>query len=499
MNLLMTVENVSPGSVELLTPHHANPDGFRSKGIFFDNLLSVQLNTSYRNTFHSGEDAGEEDKVVLINNGDISTDLPSGMNELIEENRERLSSNQLGLHSVNPTIDSRQGQTDSHEDIVVSSFPMMLNMLSMLGHTLMEMEDGSKQRLKVNDDTSGIVSNEVKCAPANTFKKYFSLKDFQALKEYAFPVLVSTEGQIDNSTPGKDTQIPLDEISLKLLTENELSLPFEAHVQGEQFINKEQNGLANAQGHYPALKDFQAIKINAAPFAPGVDEKPDKMLPGNYRIIIPKGITPVSVNEPQSLLNATSGKSITTKGISFLVEDLAQGEGLIKKEQGKTSSLDKIGIEPKNVFFPIENKNGKEDSSFRLQMVQEPAKVDKTNDNIFVTAKSGDASIKVSLEPDGIGKIDIELVLDRGVINAQINTSETTGKEFIEKNLHTILSSLTNEGLNIGSFSVSLRNKRGETKDDGGKEALQVFRQNVIKTIQLPYALPDTGIVNIFV
>jgi flagellar hook-length control protein FliK len=281
------------------------------------------------------------------------------------------------------------------------------------------------------------------------------------------------------------------------LTDNELSLPFEAHVQGKQTMdNKEQNGLTYAQKYHPVLKDYQEIKINTAPFATGIEEKNDKMLPENYCSIIPKGTTSVSVNETQSPINTTSMKSIITNGIFSLVENLLPDEGF-KKEQGKASSLDKITTESKNIFFSIENKNSNHDSSLKLQMVQEPAKVDRINDNIFVTAKSGDASIRVSLEPDGIGKIDIELVLNRGVINAQINTSETVGKEFIEKNLHNILSSLINEGLNIGSFSVSLQNKGGEMKDDGSKEDLQVFR--VKEAIQLPFAQPNMGIVNIFV
>jgi flagellar hook-length control protein FliK len=111
--------------------------------------------------------------------------------------------------------------------------------------------------------------------------------------------------------------------------------------------------------------------------------------------------------------------------------------------------------------------------------------------------KKGDATIEVSLEPEGMGQIDIELTLDRGVINAQINASEVIGKEIMERNLHAILSALIDEGLNIGSFSVSLRNKQGDVNDNKRQEELKM--QPVIKTREIPLGLSHNRIISIFV
>ncbi len=86
--------------------------------------------------------------------------------------------------------------------------------------------------------------------------------------------------------------------------------------------------------------------------------------------------------------------------------------------------------------------------------------------NIPVMTKEDGTTIKVSLEPDGIGKLDIHLSLDRGVVNAKIGVSEVFAGEFIERNILNIVTALNNEGIDVGSFSVYLKDRRKEFKDE---------------------------------
>jgi flagellar hook-length control protein FliK len=81
-----------------------------------------------------------------------------------------------------------------------------------------------------------------------------------------------------------------------------------------------------------------------------------------------------------------------------------------------------------------------------------------------------DASMEVSLKLDGLGKVDIEVALDQGLINARINTSDTAGKDLIQGNIQTLLDALTKDGLALGNFSVSLKGKRPEAKGEPEQE-----------------------------
>lgn len=65
--------------------------------------------------------------------------------------------------------------------------------------------------------------------------------------------------------------------------------------------------------------------------------------------------------------------------------------------------------------------------------------------------------IAVSLEPDGMGKLDINLSLDRGVLHAQLHVSDDQAKNMIGDNIEKIIHALAQEGLSVGGFTVSLR------------------------------------------
>ncbi|GAB4387972.1 MAG: hypothetical protein Kow0025_04590 [Thermodesulfovibrionales bacterium] len=80
----------------------------------------------------------------------------------------------------------------------------------------------------------------------------------------------------------------------------------------------------------------------------------------------------------------------------------------------------------------------------------------------FVVTRRGPSSLEVSLRPEGMGKLEIEVNVERGVVNAHISASDPAGKEAIERNLHGILNALSREGFNVGGFSVALKERRGQ-------------------------------------
>lgn len=110
--------------------------------------------------------------------------------------------------------------------------------------------------------------------------------------------------------------------------------------------------------------------------------------------------------------------------------------------------------------------------SFTDHVQTETVKGEHLQDEPFVITKQTDNSIEVKIEPEGLGKMDIKLFMDKGHLNAHIHASESIGKEVIERSLGSITSKLAEEGINVGSFSVSLRDRRNggqQTSEDGNK------------------------------
>ncbi|MBF0554240.1 MAG: flagellar hook-length control protein FliK, partial [Nitrospirae bacterium] len=93
------------------------------------------------------------------------------------------------------------------------------------------------------------------------------------------------------------------------------------------------------------------------------------------------------------------------------------------------------------------------------------SKTIELNGNKFTIMRKGDTSIEVKLEPDGIGKLDIRVNVEKGVLNATISASDASAKGIIEKNLHEIVNALTKEGLTVGGFTVSLKDRGGNYKE----------------------------------
>ncbi|MBF0608120.1 MAG: flagellar hook-length control protein FliK [Magnetococcales bacterium] len=91
------------------------------------------------------------------------------------------------------------------------------------------------------------------------------------------------------------------------------------------------------------------------------------------------------------------------------------------------------------------------------------------NDTTFSVLKKSDNSLEIRVEPDGIGKLDIGLSVEKGVVHAQISATDPAGKELLEKNLRHILDALAKEGISVGGFSVSLKDRREELSK-GGKD-----------------------------
>ncbi len=125
------------------------------------------------------------------------------------------------------------------------------------------------------------------------------------------------------------------------------------------------------------------------------------------------------------------------------------------------------------------------------------------NEHVFSVNKLSDTSIEVRLEPDGLGSVKIQLNIEKGTLHADIRASDEAAKVIIEKNLNDIVKALTQEGLTVGDFSVSLKDKgsqdgNGKQQGNDGKKGLDGDSQEAEITSVNRYSTSDDGLINIF-
>ncbi|MBF0343146.1 MAG: flagellar hook-length control protein FliK [Nitrospirae bacterium] len=156
------------------------------------------------------------------------------------------------------------------------------------------------------------------------------------------------------------------------------------------------------------------------------------------------------------LLNNTLASVIKADSDSFLGSSKEGQTGMNRLESNNSQTSSLPNMHPIGEHTPKVSLTAGNAPEVRMQ------KLLNINDTIFSVLRKSDNSIEIRVEPDGIGKLDIGLSVDKGVIHAQISATEPAGKELIEKNLRQILDTLAKEGISVGGFSVSLKDKRGE-------------------------------------
>jgi flagellar hook-length control protein FliK len=121
-------------------------------------------------------------------------------------------------------------------------------------------------------------------------------------------------------------------------------------------------------------------------------------------------------------------------------------------------------------------------------------------------AMAGKASITrdgnqllVTLKPEGLGKLDINVSLEKGLLNAQIQVSDPAVKHLIENNLQQIMNALAHEGLTVDGFSVSLR--YGQTNDGNGQGMNGFMKPSESNFVNTTVARPydQNSMISIFV
>jgi flagellar hook-length control protein FliK len=95
-----------------------------------------------------------------------------------------------------------------------------------------------------------------------------------------------------------------------------------------------------------------------------------------------------------------------------------------------------------------------------------PEPLPKVLDRMVIMIKNGEQTGKLIIQPPELGKIDINLTIKDGHIQANLSAENYAVKEIIETNLNQLKQQLTDQGLIVEQFKVSVGSQHKQFQDE---------------------------------
>jgi flagellar hook-length control protein FliK len=198
---------------------------------------------------------------------------------------------------------------------------------------------------------------------------------------------------------------------------------------------------------------------------------------------------------PDADFKEIAGIGTLKKQISTLADELKQHLNVRKQENVISKNSEQV-IENKNLnnqkIFnevpsneKIENMHSKDNgaafnfSSFRKETEGSASILQKTNagytgkgsafgdqlDTIMQNAKvtvrdSKNGSFSIRLYPESLGKVNVNLSLEQGVISGKFLVDSTDAKEALLENIQSVIDKLQENGISVGGFNVNVRDEK---------------------------------------
>lgn len=151
-----------------------------------------------------------------------------------------------------------------------------------------------------------------------------------------------------------------------------------------------------------------------------------------------------------------------------------------------------LGLETESYDFKLAFLSGQKetvqvqtDVFAQLETVSTPKLVDMNFDPIMTQMATMRSELVdgethkmiVKLTPESLGKVEIELSLNKGEVTGIINVSNAKAKDMMDDMLNVIKSQLESQSINVGSLDVNLNNQ-GENNFTNQQEEAEFYRFN---------------------
>lgn len=200
-------------------------------------------------------------------------------------------------------------------------------------------------------------------------------------------------------------------------------------LKGENQANARAEGRAIAGAQNETMKD-------PGGFLKQDDQKAGQEIlsGGNENKQVPGGSTNETLDFKDSLLNIRETQAVdaTSQNMSKITEDIAS------RTQTK--------------------------GAYNL-----PEPMPKVFDRMIVMIKNGEQTGKLMIQPPELGKIDIDISIKNGHMQANLTTENIAVKEIIEANLNQLKQQLNDQGLVVEQFNVSVGSHNRQFREDFGQ------------------------------
>jgi len=92
-------------------------------------------------------------------------------------------------------------------------------------------------------------------------------------------------------------------------------------------------------------------------------------------------------------------------------------------------------------------------------------------DRLLVT-RSDATSLSVTVVPEGLGPLEVEVFLEGGAVNGRITAFDPAARDAVEVGLSRIVEALARDGIRVGGLAVSLGSREGGRPPGGGRAPL---------------------------
>ncbi|GEM_PF-2595221 len=183
-------------------------------------------------------------------------------------------------------------------------------------------------------------------------------------------------------------------------------------------------------------------------------------------------------------LGGKSSEGSDQSGAAFKTMMTAKDKAIFASDQTNLNMLNENGI--RNI-----GKAGQTDSTVYI-----PQPLPKIAEKMLMMFRAGEYQSRLQITPPELGRLDIDLTIKNGHVQANLSAENSAVKEIIEANLNQLKQQLNSQGLTIDKFNVMVSPDNGERRDNStwanekenkGSGRGHGFRQDsIIATSALP-------------
>jgi len=314
----------------------------------------------------------------------------------------------------------------------------------------------SSQNNNVTSKDAGKMSQNTMETRKNTKNSQFKITntDFQLTQNYA----LSKTGNNQNN-------------SLKSLKDNNTS---DKKVKNTQ--NLQENKKAENKTTDDTLKDNKKIDVLVQNNHPEINT--DNLKQGNTQL---SSSTQKDLNDIFHK-NGAAKPIITKLEVSDNTNNAAsnqkQKQNLMNEQSAtltaphiQTTNTANAGIEKAVTFDKV--MNAKLDSKIDAESV-----LNQVSQKLSGEIQNGKSEITMSLRPEGLGKVDINVISEKGVIAAQIITENAQVKDILSNDIDSLKQKLLDHGVNFDSVAVKVQEPTKANNDNSNfDQDLRKFSQ----------------------